>query len=258
LPQPLRAFFGGTTVNRSTFATRLLLALGVAVLLAPTTCRADFLLPENFQPGAPIVSSSNGGLTYNASTGDFNVTINASSLTYAAPFVLPRGFALITGSNDQLVIDLTVDNNGNFVSSGAGVLLVGSVTINGAVFTGTTANPLLTGTVTAFGSDPAGPPSLTFDGYFTITGGLLTQTKTGTGGAAVSGGFPLGNAGGFLVTAENVTGGTLGDFAENFSSSNDKPELGVLVPGPSSLALALCGAAVLAGWRRRFRFFVFS
>jgi hypothetical protein len=219
----------------------LALALGVTLLPAPSACRAD-LLPVTFAPGAPIVSGSNGSLSYNASTGDFHTTLMAPSLVYAAPFVQPRGFAVFSGS---FTLDLLVDQAGNFVANGTGLTLTGNVTINGANFSG----PLLTGTLTGFGAQAAGPPSLSFDGTYTITGGLLTQTKTGTGGSQVFGGYPLGQAGGFILVAENVTGGTLGDFTQNFSSGSVKPQVGVLAPGPSAWALFLTGAVALAGWR---------
>jgi hypothetical protein len=241
-------------VNRCISPRRLALALALAVpfALAPSPCRADLLLPLDFASGAPTVAGSNGGLSYNATTHDLNATLTAPSLTYAAPFVNPgQGFAFITAP--KLVIDLMVDNKGNFLGNGS-VALTGTVTFKladgGSVtFAGTTsANPLLSGTVTAFGADPAGPPSRTFDGYFTITGGALTQTQLDSKGNPVSGGFPLGDRGGFALFAENVTGGTLGDFTRNFSSSNDKPLVGVLVSGPSSLVLLLSAAVVLLRW----------
>jgi hypothetical protein len=219
-------------------------ALGVGLLLAPSTCRADFLLPLNFQPGGPIVSGSNGSLTYDATTHDFHATLSSSSLIYAAPFVTPSGFVLITGGT--LTMDLTVDNNGAFVANGTGLKLTGSVTINGADFTGT----LLTGVITAFGAQDAGPPTREFNGYITISGGALTQTKPGTGGKSVFGGFPVGQPGGFRLIAEDVTSGTLGNFVQNFSSDSVKPEVGVLVPEPSTLVLWLTGAVVLVGWRK--------
>ena len=223
----------------------LALVLGALCLLAPSTGRAD-LLPVNFQPGSPIISGSNGSLTYNAATDDFDVTLTGSSLFYAAPFVQPRGFALFSGS---LTIDLEVDHNGDFIANGAGLILLGTVTINGATFTGTAANPLLTGRITDFGSQAAGPPTRDFDGYFTITGGALTQTMTGTGGQPVFGGFPVGSSGTFLLSAENVTSGILGDFSHDFSSSSVKPEGGVTaIPEPSSLNLLLTAAVVLGAW----------
>lgn len=227
----------------------LMLALGAVCLLAPSTGRAG-LMPVNFERGAPIISGSNGGLTYSAATGDFNVSLTSPSLIYAAPFVQPNGFTLFNGS---LSIDLNVDTNGNFVANGTGLKLTGTITINGAVFGGNN-NPLLTGSITDFGSEAAGPPTRTFDGYFTITGGALTQTETGSGGKPVFGGFPLGGpGGGFLLSAENVTSGTLGDFSRDFSSSSVKPEVGVVaVPEPSSLTLLLTTAVVLgAGGLRR-------
>jgi hypothetical protein len=226
----------------------LLLALGVPLLLSPSVAHAAFL-PISFAPGAPTISGSNGTLSYNAATGDFSESLTGASLVYAAPFVLPRGFATFSGS---LAIDLKVDKGGNFVSNGNGLLLTGTVTINGATFSGpTAANPLLSGTITNFGAPPAGPPSLTFDGTFVVTGGVLTQTMTGTGGQPVFGGFPVGGPGGFLLVAENVTGGTLGDFTQSFSSSSVKPTVGdLVVPQPGSLVLLLTGAVLLAGGAR--------
>ena len=108
----------------------LTLALAVQFLLAPSICCAD-TIPVTFMSGDPVVSGSNGGITYNATTGDFNATLSGSSLDYAAPFVLPRGFSLFSGS---LIVDLTVDHNGNFLASGTGLTVTGSVTINGALF----------------------------------------------------------------------------------------------------------------------------
>jgi hypothetical protein len=220
------------------------LALIVQFLLAPSLCRAGPLLPVELQQDAPMVSGSNGSLTYAAATGDFHAALTGSSLVYAAPSVTPRGFAPFSGS---LTMDMIVDHNGNFVSNGSGMVLTGSVTINGAVFTGT----LLTAKVTAFGADDAGPPNRTFDGLFEITGGALTTTQPGTGGQDVFGGFSVGSTGGFSLFAENVTGGTLGDFTQNFASTGNKPLIGVLTPEPSTLVLALTGAAGLAWWRKR-------
>jgi hypothetical protein len=229
----------------------LALALGIQFVLAPSPCRADLLLPLDFASGAPTVAGSNGGLNYNATTHDLNATLTAPSLAYAAPFVNPgKGFALITAP--KLVIDLLVDNKGNFLGTGS-VALTGTVTFNladgGSVtFAGTSADPLLSGTIKAFGADPAGPPTRNFDGIFTIDGGALTRTMLDSKGNPVPGGFTLGNLGGFILSAENVTGGTLGDFTHNFSSSNDKPLVGVLVPVPSSLVLSLSAAVVLVWW----------
>ena len=231
-------------MNLRFFTRRFWLELSPgALFLLPNTLSAGPLLPLDFQPGAPIVSGSNGGLSYNASTGDLNATLSGPTLLYAAHSV-PNGFALI--SNGSLTIDLMVDHNGNFVANGTGVTLKGTVTINGAVFTGT----LLTGTVTAFGSDPAGPPTRDFDGLFTVTGGALTQTETGDGGQSVFGGFSVGSKGAFDLFAENVTSGTLGDFTHDFLSTRDKPLIGE-TPEPGTLALMVTGATLFFGWRKR-------
>ncbi len=228
----------------------LTLALGAFYLLVPSTGRAG-LLPVTFQPQGPVITGSGGGLTYNAGTGDFNATLTGSTLVYAAPFVQPSGFSQFSGA---LTIDLQVNKNGQFVANGTGVKLTGTVSINGATFTGTNAKPLLTGSITDFGSTAAGPPTQTFDGYFTITGGALTQKQPGTGGKPVFGGFTAGTAGGFILSAENVTSGTLGDFSRDFSSSSVKPGIGPIVPEPSSLILSLTAAVAFGTsglWRKR-------
>lgn len=242
----VRQFLGRTIVNTRISLRRfgLALALGVHFLVAPSHCRAGPLLTLDFQPGAPNVSGSNGGITYDAATGDFHAMLSGASLVYAAPSVAPRGFAPFSGS---LNMDVMVDHNGNFVSNGTGLVLTGSVTINGAVFSGT----LLTAKITAFGADDAGPPTRTFDGVFEITGGALTTTQPGTGGEDVSGGFPVGSLGGFILSAEDVRSGTLGDFTQSFSSTGGKPLIGVLTPEPSTLVLALTGAVGLTWWRKR-------
>jgi hypothetical protein len=230
----------------------LALALSVPSLLAPSTCHAD-LVPITL--GAPTISGSGGHLSYNASTGDFNETLSGPTLAYAAPFLkLTNGVPLPALFTGTLSIDLTVNQSGNFVSNGAGFTLTGKITMNlqdgGQVTFGTSSSSvLLTGTITAFGAQAAGPPTLTFDGTFTVTGGALTQTLTDTKGNPVFGGYTVGASGGFLLSVENVTGGTLGDFTHNFSSSSVKPTIGVLVPEPNSLVLLLTGAVALLGWR---------
>ncbi len=221
------------------------LAVVLPLLFVSSTCRADFLLPVNFEPGAPVVLGNNGNLTYTFSSGAFHSS--STPITFGAPFVTPRGFATFSGS-PRLTIDVIVNHNGDFVSNGTGLKLTGTVTINGATFTGDDTNPLLFGAITNFGADLAGPPTRTFDGYFTITGGALTQTQNGTGGTPVFGGFRAGESGAFILNAENVTGGTLGNFSQNFASSSVKSSTGVLVPEPSGLALLLSGAVALVWW----------
>jgi hypothetical protein len=211
------------------------------LFLTASTCHAGSLLNLNFVPGAPVLLGNNGTLAYNVANGDFAGTL--TPLTYNAPFVLPHGFALFTGS-PQLGIDLTVDQNGNFVSNGAGLTLTGSVTINGATFASSTGNPLLFGAITQFGTQqPAGPAPFDFNGVFTIQGGVLTTTQ-----GSVFGGFPVGRSGGFIIEAENTASGILGNFTQSFSSSTVKSNVGLLVPEPAALTQVLAGAVTLAGW----------
>jgi hypothetical protein len=66
-----------------------------------------------------------------------------------------------------------------------------------------------------------------------------------SGGGTLFGGFPLGALGAFDLSAENVTGGILGDFSMDFSSDSVKDEEGLTIPEPSSWALALLGGTEL-------------
>lgn len=221
-----------------------ILACVVGLLLAeePARCRAD-LFPFTFVPGGPSVIDINGTLTYDATSGHFQDASTASTLN--ASYILPRGFAPI--SSGTVNIDLFVNQNGQFVSGGAGFTLLGSVTINGNMISGlTAADPLLQGSITTFGADLPGPPTRSFNGLFTVRGGALTKAGTGQSGSPV---FSLGSLGGFLLSAENVTSGILGNFTQNFSSSSVKSTDGsAMVPEPGALTLALVALAATGGW----------
>ena len=206
------------------------LAACVLLLLVTAPGRAD-LVPVALDPAGPVVLSFNGSLTYDAATGNVHSTM--TPLSYSAGGAV----ALFTGPG-QTVIDLFVDQAGAFVASGTGFRLTGTVSVNGVDITGDDANPLLFGRITAFGSEAPGPPTRTLDGLFVIEGGRLT------GG----GGFPLGGPGGFLLFAETVTSGTLGDFSHNFASDSVKSDVGVIIPAPAAWALGLVGAALAAAW----------
>jgi hypothetical protein len=213
----------------------------LSLLLAAAPGRAD-LLPFDLSPGGPVVLSFNlnfnglkDALTYDAATGKFHTEM--APLVYTTPGGTMASF---TGPG-SLVLDLTVGPGGAL--AGGTFQLSGTVDLGGAVFSG----DLLDGTVTAFGADPAGPPSWAFNALFTIEGGALTADPTLTG-------FASGSPGEFIGFAENVTTGTLGDFTQNFASSSVKSDVGVPIPEPASLALALVGAAVATGvgaWRQR-------
>jgi hypothetical protein len=215
----------------------LSLAVGLLLLLPAPVCRAD-LVPISFPPNGPLISGINGSLTYKATTEVFH--IDALPLTYA-PAPAAGGFATFAGT--AITIDLKVDSTGAFISNGAGLTVTGSLDLDGdgtADATGT----LLTGQITNFGADPAGPPTRAFDGLFTIEGGLLTTNIPLSGGGMLFGGFTVGQKGGFILNAENVTKGNLGDFSSDFASSQTKVKIGpaVPVPEPAAGTLALIGA----------------
>jgi hypothetical protein len=205
----------------------LALAAGVWLLLHASVCRAG-LLPIEFDTTRPVILGINGSLTYNASTGDFRSILDAATYT--------SGGNVSHFSQGQITIDVMVSQQGAFQSAGPKSFLVtGTVNINGTDVSGDANNPLLFGTVTDFGAQAPGPPTRSFDGFWDIQGGKLT------GG----GGFPVGGQRGvFLLSAENVTSGTLGDFTQNFSSNSVKVLGGVeAVPEPATWVLGLVGAA---------------
>jgi hypothetical protein len=221
-----------------------ILACVVGLLLAaePARCRGD-LFPFTFVPGGPTVTDINGTLTYDVASGHFQDTSTASTLN--ASYILPRGFAPITSG--VVTVDLFVNQNGQFVSGGTGFTLLGSVTINGNLISGlTAADPLLQGSITNFGADLPGPPTRSFNGLFTVRGGELTKAGTGPSGSPA---FALGSLGGFLLSAENVTSGILGNFTQSFSSSSVKSTDGsAMVPEPGPLTLALLALALTGRW----------
>jgi hypothetical protein len=206
-------------------------------------------------------------LNYTASSGVFHASLlePANDPLFNSLIYLSRATGLnpvfldpdTTGSAG-LTIDLIVNQNGNFAGPGAGVRLTGAIDFNGDGIddvSSTAASPLLAGTITAFGTDPAGPPTRSFDGYFRVTGGLLTSPITIIGtGQIIPPEFGVGSQGGFFISAENVTNGILGNYTQNFSSDRTKPLIGA-VPEPGGLVLALSGATTLCGfgWVRRRR-----
>jgi MYXO-CTERM domain-containing protein len=180
-------------------------------------------LPAGFDPNRPVILGANGTLTYDASTGDFHAV--ADALSYTA-----NGMVNSFGNGSQITLDVMLDSMG-------GLQGPGTFTVTGSL-PGIPGPTLLSGTVTDFGADPAAPPTVSFNGLFDIQGGALTQ----------NGDFPLGGPPGvFLLSAENVAGGTLGDFTQNFSSSSGKVQVGVSsVPAPAAWLLGVLGAGGLS------------
>jgi hypothetical protein len=223
-------------------------AVVLQVLVAAPLCRAC-LLQFTLDPANPIILSFNGSLSYNSTTHNFHS--ETVPLTFSAPFV-PGGFTSFKG-DPKATVDLFVDQSGGFMATGGGFRLTGDLDLDGDGMidvSSTDADPLVFGRIVNFGAEPPGPPTRTFNGLFEIEGGKLTQTITLTGGGTVFGGFPTnGVLGGFFLFAENVTVGTLGDFRQNFASTNVKDNVGV-TPEPGSGALGLVALVLLAsaGW----------
>ena len=223
----------------------------VGVLLLSTPGRAA-LLTFQLDPNGPTIQSAFGTLAYEAAGGNFHSDSAPLSLTRIEP---PLNGLFASGN---VGIDLFVDRGGNFLSNGSGFVLTGEVDFFDPTFTtllgsvGDSTNPvLLSGPVLDFGAAPPGPepggvPGL-FNGLFVMQGGLLTRPVTFNDGSRVSI-FGPGQVGGFLLTAEHATSGTLGDFGASFSSDSVKDLEGALaVPPPPAAALGLLGAGLLLG-----------
>jgi hypothetical protein len=212
------------------------------LLLAATSSRAG-LIPITLDPNGPTIQGVSGSLSYNAGTGEFQSQTTPADLGAAS---LPGMLAFFdfTGTT---TIDLFVNADGSFNRNGSGLSISGGTLSlsDGTVVTG----PFLTGTITAFGADPPGPATRNFDGLFQVSGGSLTEPIALNSGGSLPALFTVGQTGGFFVSAEDVTSGTLGDFTSSFSSDSVKDEEGALaVPEPSSLVTGLVGTGLVLGW----------
>jgi hypothetical protein len=240
---------------RFRFPSRTMAAL-LLFPLAPIVCRADMLLPIDI--GVPNIQGFNGTLSYDATTGIFHSDI--LPLIFVAPNLPnnPNGFVFFDffppAPTPTLSIDLVVNPDGTFNSNGAGISVTGALDLDGDG-TDDVAGTLLTGNIIAFGSDPPGPPTVSFNGLFLITGGLLTQDVPLSGGGTYPAPFSVGALGGFLLNAEDVPStGTLGDFSSSFADDSVKATVGLATPEPVSAILALIGVACAGatlGWRRK-------
>jgi hypothetical protein len=235
------------TVMRRTFSPRfaLLAVAGCCIgLWAALPARAD-LIPFTVQPNTPEVMGVGGSLSYDATTDVFHAQMTTSALmALVAPYA-NGGFAFI--DNGTSSVDLKVNNNGAFAGGGM-VKITGAIDIDGdgtPDVVGTASDPLLFGAITSFGADPAGPPTRSFDGFFNIQGGELTQMIALSGGGSVQGGYSDGGQAVFLLSAENVDSGILGNFQQSFSSSSVKTFFPIPTPEPASLIVAMIGAASL-------------
>jgi hypothetical protein len=197
-----------------------------------------------------VVSSNNGGLSYDVASGHFQSLSNA--IVLASPAFGPPHFFVTLSSGSSTSVDLFVDTSGNFVSNGGGVVVTGSFTFAGTTISGlTAADPLLKGTIDNFGADGPGPGTRTFNGLYTVTGGELSKAISLSGGGTLGPLFTLGALGGFILTAENTGSvGILGDFTSSFASGprgvKGTVEL-VQTPEPGGLTLTLIAALCLGG-----------
>jgi hypothetical protein len=221
-------------------ATRAVVALVVLIascftLLWPRQSHAG-LLTFNFDPNGPFITTMGGTLSYTRITGDFQSTATPSTYSSSNLFGSPFSFS----GSPQLSIDFTVNADGTFRQNGTGFDLNGTLSTSSFTISGT----LLTGDITAFGAQPAGPPTRIFNALFTITGGTLIGISPTQ--------FQIGETGGIELDAENVTSGTLGDFSASFSGSSRDfggAIVGAAIPEPSALTLAATGFGIFLLFR---------
>jgi hypothetical protein len=226
--------------------TSPLVALALIVsLLAPAPGRAGLVnvVPD---PNGPVVEGFFGSLAYDRATGNFHS--ETLPLTISGPSI-PGGFALFSSGN--AVADLFVSPGGGFVAGGSGFELTGGIDLDGDGIDDVS-GALLSGTITAFGAEDPGPPTRTFNGLFKVTGGLLLDPVALSGGGSLSVGYRLDALGGFILSAENVTAGTLGDFSADFASDSVKGTYPLAIPEPATAGLAAIAVGLLA-WRFAYR-----
>jgi hypothetical protein len=224
--------------------TRLTLVVGALALWPAAECRAGGLLPINFNPNGPLILATDGSVTYDQTTGNFNV--QAIGEFYLSNN-LPNGNTQVPITNDSAVINLTVDQNGNLVGTG-------SLTVNGSIDfdqdgINDVSGQLVTGTINAFGAAVAGPAPWEFNGLFNFTGGGLTQASIPlSGGGAFTDLFSVGQTGGFDLVVEQQVSGTLGDFLASFSGNTIKNiSVSSVVPEPATGTLGLIAMVAITG-----------
>jgi len=220
------------------------MAVGVLGLSPAAECRAGGLLSINFDQTRPVILATDGSVTYDQASGDFNV--QATGLFFLSNN-LPNGNTQVPITNDAAAINLTVDQNGNLV--GTGTLSVGGAVDFDQDGKNDVTGNLLTGTITAFGVAGAGPAPWEFNGLFSFDGGALTQASIPlSGGGTFTDLFKVGEIGGFDLVVEQQVSGILGDFLADFSGNTVKGiAVGVYVPEPATATLGLIALVTIAG-----------
>jgi len=135
----------------------------IGMLMLVSTSSAQLLGVSLTLPD--IFSNSTGIYSYNATTGLYNSTAHASTITFDGVNLIP----IIGGT---YVVNFLVNNAGNFAGGVAGddLIINGSFNYNNQSYSGT----LLTGEVTAFGwQDVPNTTYALFDFSFNATGGAL-------------------------------------------------------------------------------------
>jgi hypothetical protein len=221
---------------------RLALVLGAFALVPAAECQAGGLLPVTFDPNQPLILATDGSVTYDQTSGDFNVQATGLYL------VTSTVFAPITGT-DLATLDLTVDHSGNLVGTGS-LTVTGAIDIDGDGINDVNETTVLTGKITALGTAPAGPAPWEFDGLMSFTGGALTQPSIPlSGGGDFTNLFSVGELGAFDLVVEQQVSGILGDFSSSFSGNTIKQfPAGVPTPEPATVTLAAVALTMIAGW----------
>jgi len=224
--------------------TPLAMAVGVLGLSPAAECRAGGLLSINFDQTRPVILATDGSVTYDQASGDFNV--QATGLFFLSNN-LPNGNTQVPITNDLAAINLMVDQNGNLMGTG-------TLTVTGAIdFDQDSQNDvsgtLLKGTISAFGVAGAGPAPWEFNGLFSFDSGALTQASIPlSGGGTFTDLFTVGQTGGFDLVVEQQVSGILGDFSASFSGNTDKGIVtGVSTPEPTTVTLGLIALVAIAG-----------
>jgi hypothetical protein len=226
--------------NPSNFLALIVCTAGLSLLGPGRSCHGGGLLPFAFDPNGPTFLGANGSLSYDASIGEFRGT--ALPLTLSSP-LLPGGADFVRFSgNPQLSFEFFVNPDGTFQKDGSGFDLTGTLSIGGTTISGT----LLSGDFTAFGAEPAGPPTWVANALFDTSGGLLTEPIPLADGTTLPAPFAIGGPPvGVDFFAENIASSTLGDFTASFSGKIKDQGGPVSIAEPSSWVLAMIAIILL-------------
>jgi PEP-CTERM motif len=217
--------------RRSRWLARMAVVLGALLVGCVAPAKADVIL------------ATDGSVTYDSSTGDFNVSANGLFFLSDSLPGDPGQVPISSGTADLL---LSVDQNGALVGPGS-LMLTGGIDFDQDGINDVS-GALVVATVNAFNPSGAGPAPWGFLGQFTFTGGSLTQASIPlSGGGTFSDTYAVGQTGTFDLIIEQQVSGILGDFLSNFSGQSVKGPVVFSVPEPASGCLLIAGLATIAG-----------